>query len=94
MTYKNHKQHNTTQWLVSWFKSHHFTSPAGTFSVVGNLDDLVQLLSEAFEVALVRTPFLAVGVELFLAGPPKVLQEVDVCRKGVVQGSLGTAAFL
>ena len=78
--------------------SHHitsqYTSPAGTFSVVGNLDDLVQLLSEAFEVARVIAPFHAVGVELVCVGPPKVLQEVDVGRKGVVQSSLGTAAFL
>ena len=70
------------------------TSPAGTFSVVGNLDDLVQLLSEAFEVARVIAAFHTVGVELVRVGPPKVLQEVDVGRERVVQGSLGTVAFL
>jgi hypothetical protein len=72
----------------------HFVSPAGTVSVVGDLNDLIQLLPEALEVARLGAPFLAVGVELILAGPPKVLQEVDVGRKGIVQGPLGARAFL
>jgi len=70
------------------------SSRAGTISVVGNLNDLVQLLSKALEVAGIGVAFLAVDQHLFLACPSHVLQKVNVGGKGVIQGSLGAAAFL